>query len=578
MFYRIGVISVVLFSSGVLFAQGTGTISGVCSLPDTSDWSGITIQVVGQHKSAVTNSGGLFSINNVAAGSIRIQAGKLFYRNAVKDTVLVAGQTISLFLALAKEIVDTLERHYTPRITTAATNVGNVGVPNRFIEQEDSGFTWLGLHQLKEASLMIGTDTTRVSDAARFIWGIAQDNLDRDFKSLSDIVRLKSSADSAITITAYDDSRSNQAPGYPSQPLGVLVTQTTTTYTTISNDGFLLIKLNIKNRDRFTLSNLLVGWFVDWDVGNSISTNRGGIITTENQIDGVNNGGFFHIEIAYQKASTSSGPFLGIVPLSQSKFKAARIASNQHEIIPNPPYGGLTEANKYRYMDKRRTSYTNSDYGVEENLCTIVSLGGMSGENYESSYFTLLPSQEVVTGFAFVGGSDSLELVQNAKQAQRKWVEQGNVMNIYPDTWKVGARWNLISLPLYVLDSSKIALFPSAISEAFTFIPGQGYRAFDTLSSGVGYWLKFPSAQTIRLEGRLRRVDTIEVVAGWNLIGTLTFPVAVSSVITVPNNIIQSNFFGFNNGYIASDILYPLRAYWVKVSQTGSIILQSSGW
>lgn len=568
----IALLSTVVFTA---FTQGTGTITGTCSLPDTSDWSGIIVHVVGQNKSAVTASNGSFTISNVTAGSVRIQAGKLFYMNAVKDTTLSSGQTITLSLSLSTAIVDTFFGQATTKFTTAATNMGNIGVPNRFIEAGDSGFTWFGQQQLKEASLMMGTETTRVSDAARFILGIAQDNQDHDFQSLSDVVLIKHSPDSTLLMTAFDDSRSNVPPGYPSQPLDVLVTQTTYSYRTSGNDGALLLKLVIKNRSRFTINNFVVGWFVDWNVGNSASTNRGGIIATDNQINGINNGLPFPIEIAYQKTSTSSGPYMGIVPLSQAKFKAARIASNVQEIAPNPPYGGLTEAAKYRYMTERRVTNKNSDWGIEEDLATIVSLGGLSGESYEQSSFTLTPSEEIIVGFAFVGGNDSTELITNAKQAQKKWVALGNTLPEIPNHWRVSARWNLLSLPVLPQNLRASAVFPSAISSTFKYLPGEGYVAVDSLTGGVGYWVKFSSDSTVRLDGDLQRSKSIDVVQGWNLVGALTFPVAVSTILSEPADIIASKFFRFEDGYVTSDTLEPMRGYWVKCSQAGIIILQT---
>jgi hypothetical protein len=570
------IIILLLALVGSANAQGTGTITGVCSLPDTSDWGGITVSVLGQHKSTTTASNGSFTLSNVSAGSVRIQAGKLFYMNAVKETTLSAGQTINLSLSLTTTIVDTFYGQASSKFTTAVTNVGNLGVPNRFIEVGDSGFTWFGQQQLKEASLMMGTDTSRVSDAARFILGIAQDNQDHDFRSLSDIILVNSSSDSTVLVTAFDDSRSNLPPGYPSQPLEVLVTQTTYSYTTGNNAGALLVKLALKNQSRFTLQNFLAGWFVDWNVGNAAFTNRGGVITTVNQIEGVNNDAIFPIEVAYQKASTLSGPYMGIVPLSQAKFKAARIASHQREIIPNPPYGGFTEAAKYRYMNERRQSNRDADWGIEEDLSTIVSLGGLNAENYEQSSFTLAPSEEIIVGVAFVGGNDSLELLTNAVNAQRKWVQLGNTITVLPNIWTVTALWNLLSLPVTPSDPRKSSVFPTSTTFAFAYVPGAGYVAVDTLKGGVGYWLRFATAQKVTINGDLRLLDTITVDSGWNLIGTLTYPLSTSSIITEPPKIISSRFFEFSEGYVASDTLYPLRGYWVKTRQQGIIILQRS--
>ena len=553
--------------------SGAGTVVGRCTLPDSSHWDGITVIVIGQNTSTVTNSSGEFVLENILAGSVRLQAGKLFYGNAVKDTVLAAGDTLHVILALTTSVVDTFAGQATPELSTASTNVGNLGVPNRFVEQGDSGFTWFGQQQLNEGSLMIGVDTTRVSDAARFIFGIAQDNLDHDFQSRSDLVALTSGIDSTVYVTAFDDSRSNMPPGNPSQPLNVLVTQTTSTFSASGNSGFVLINLNIRNTGYLPLDNLLVGWFVDWNTGASAMTNRGGIVFPNQQIAGYNNDLPFPIEVAYQRRSTTTGPFTGIVPLSQARFKASRIASIRNEIVPTSPNGGLTEANKYRYMQDRRTSNAYSDFGVEEDLCTIVSVGGTHTDDYSTATFILLPAGEVQVGFAFVGGSDSLEMIQNALNAQMKWVLEGNPLSVIPCAWQLNRGWNMISLPVSVPDSSKNTLFPSAASYAFAYSRSHGYTTQDTLSCGVGYWLKFRTPQVVTLFGSIRRIDTIAVSPGWNIIGTLSFQAALGSMTTIPPNLVLTKFFGYDGNYHIAHMLEPMRGYWVKAGGAGKIIL-----
>jgi hypothetical protein len=567
---------IMVLGAGVKKATvGTGTVMGTCSLPDSSNWSGITVIIAGRNESTTTDGAGDYVLNSVPAGALRIQAGKIFYANAVQDTFLAANETLHVNLALSSFIADTFAGQATPAFTSGTTNVGNLGVPNRFIVPGDSGFTWSGQQQLKEGSLMIGAGTGQVSDAARFIFGLAQDNLDQDFQSRSDVVVLTSGMDSTVHFTAFDDSRANVPPGNPSQPMNILVTQTTSSFGAAGDDAYLLIGLKIKNTGYLPVNNLLVGWFVDWNVGGSGTTNRGGVVFANQQIAGLNNGFPFPVEIAYQRRSTTTGPFMGIVPLSQAQFRASRIASIQNEIVPSSPNGGLTEANKYIYMRDRRGTNKYSDRGVEEDLCTIASVGGTQTDNYSSSYIALAPGGTIQVGFAFVGGSDSLNLIQNALNAQKKWIRQGNAMDVIPTTWQVNARWNMISIPVFVQDSSKLGLFPSASSSAFSYIPNHGYAIRDTLGTGIGYWLKFPSQQVVNLSGVIRRIDTINVAQGWNMIGALSFPIAITAITTVPPGLVQSGYFGFNGSYQTTDTLQPMQGYWVKASQTGQIILNA---
>jgi glucose/arabinose dehydrogenase len=136
--------------------------------------------------------------------------------------------------------------------------------------------------------------------------------------------------------------------------------------------------------------------------------------------------------------------------------------------------------------------------------------------------------------------------------------------------------WNLISLPLGVADSRRSALFPTAASPAFDYDPATGYRVRDTLKPGAGYWLKFSDSATIGLLGTPLSADTIDVVPGWNLIGSLSQSIPVTQVSSIPGGMVTSRFFGYQGSYTANNTIDPGVGYWVKVSQSGKLILSSS--
>jgi hypothetical protein len=54
----------------------------------------------------------------------------------------------------------------------------------------------------------------------------------------------------------------------------------------------------------------------------------------------------------------------------------------------------------------------------------------------------------------------------------------------------------------------------------------------------------------------------------------VTEPVAVSGITSIPSGIIGSSFYGFTGGeYSIVDTLYAGRAYWVKCSVGGKLII-----
>jgi uncharacterized protein (TIGR02145 family) len=139
---------------------------------------------------------------------------------------------------------------------------------------------------------------------------------------------------------------------------------------------------------------------------------------------------------------------------------------------------------------------------------------------------------------------------------------------------KVG--WNLISVPVNVPDGRKTILFPKAISPAYEY--ENGYITEDTLVNGVGYWLKFDSAEAVFTSGDTIFVDTIHVRLGWNMIGSITSPVDVRTIKSEPPGIIVSQYFCYvpGVGYQQTDSIQPGKGYWIKVNQNGTIILNSN--
>ncbi|MBI3194752.1 MAG: T9SS type A sorting domain-containing protein, partial [Ignavibacteriae bacterium] len=135
-------------------------------------------------------------------------------------------------------------------------------------------------------------------------------------------------------------------------------------------------------------------------------------------------------------------------------------------------------------------------------------------------------------------------------------------------------KWNLISVPVTVGDYAKTTLFPSSTSDAFAY--SGGYNPTTILDNGPGYWLKFNGNQSVSLNGTIKTDDTVTVVAGWNLIGSVTYSIPVANILSIPGGLVTSNFFSYANGYNEATTIDPGKAYWVKVSGAGQLLLQSN--
>jgi hypothetical protein len=136
----------------------------------------------------------------------------------------------------------------------------------------------------------------------------------------------------------------------------------------------------------------------------------------------------------------------------------------------------------------------------------------------------------------------------------------------------------MVSLAAVVPDPRKAIVYPTSVSSAFAFIPDDGYIQRDTLRPREGYWMKFPDADTLLIEGIPVLTDTFDLVAGWNMIGSITYPVPVDSIIQDPPGVIGSDVIGYEGGYVHEDnTILPGRSYWLKATGTGRIILRATG-
>ena len=131
----------------------------------------------------------------------------------------------------------------------------------------------------------------------------------------------------------------------------------------------------------------------------------------------------------------------------------------------------------------------------------------------------------------------------------------------------------MVAVPLGVSDMRKTSLYPTAVSEAYAFVQGQGYVLRDTLNNGIGYWLRFDTTGTVSITGTPIICDTIDVEPGWSLVGGISGAVDTASVVQVPPRILISPYYSYNGGYTPTDSLRPGVAYWVKSNETGKLIL-----
>jgi trimeric autotransporter adhesin len=136
------------------------------------------------------------------------------------------------------------------------------------------------------------------------------------------------------------------------------------------------------------------------------------------------------------------------------------------------------------------------------------------------------------------------------------------------------AGWNMLSNPITASNDSVTQLYPgSAFGYAFSFSSTAGYQQSYRMSNGRGYWTKLVSGGTETLLGPSRSQDSVAVSPGWNMVGSVSYPVDTAAITSVPPGIRTSAWYGYGPGYNPSAEIVPGKAYWVKASAAGKFLL-----
>jgi subtilisin family serine protease len=161
--------------------------------------------------------------------------------------------------------------------------------------------------------------------------------------------------------------------------------------------------------------------------------------------------------------------------------------------------------------------------------------------------------------FNYLGGflPDTITVTGNGKGS-------GEVLRL---STEIGSGWQLVSLPVD-------PVCPYILHNLFEY--RGGYIVHDTLNRGKGYWKIFSDSELI-FAGFPVTADTEEIDSGWNISGSISTPLASSSVSTIPAGLLESPFWVFtSSGYEIADTIKPGHGYWVKAGHSGRLVLGNS--
>jgi len=89
--------------------------------------------------------------------------------------------------------------------------------------------------------------------------------------------------------------------------------------------------------------------------------------------------------------------------------------------------------------------------------------------------------------------------------------------------------------------------------------------------------MRLDTAEVVNILGFPMSQESIAVSPGWNLIGSVMSPFPVGGIVTSPPGIVTSFYFGYSGKYVLTDSILPGLGYWVKASQSGTLIVGSTG-
>lgn len=270
-------------------------------------------------------------------------------------------------------------------VNTTATSRGNIGF-NYTGQSQGLGLSYKGASLAYEAGLMIGCDSTKVSDCIR---GANPNVADADFKTLNRIQQLVPAANSDFETDAMFNDSASPA------PLNIRVHQNTYAWTNTPYRKFVIWEYAIENTHATdTLKNLYAGIFADWDVDD------GTYAQNRSAYDAATKTGYTYY-------TGTAGKYAGIKLLTGNAlphfYALDNInAGNGGVDITN----GFTTKEKYQCLSQQRLSAGTGGSG--NDVSNTLSAGPI----------ILAPGQSITIAFALLAGDSLQDLVNSASQAQ----------------------------------------------------------------------------------------------------------------------------------------------------------------
>ena len=198
-----------------------------------------------------------------------------------------------------------------------------------------------------------------------------------------------------------------------------------------------------------------------------------------------------------------------------------------------------------------------------QNLNDITNPGAMLGGSPNPAQSNERPAHFALNGIQKLANGNTL-------------INEIRVYHPLIITNQITGSWQTVSVPHILNDYSVDVVFPTRSQNSAVYKYQSGYIPVSTLENGPGYWAKFDSGNQDLVFQGIDVISYLEIplVSGWQITGSISYPVPLSNLQTNPPGIINSTIYRFDGTYQAvTDSIKPGVGYWVKTSTQGYLIL-----
>ena len=268
------------------------------------------------------------------------------------------------------------------QLQSTATGIGRVGYRNGD-GTGGLGVVYKGVSMLYEAALMIGQNSTTVSNNARSEAATPDENF---------VATKRVSKVSKQGFDFYSEGEFNDAAALPSQQL--LIAHREMAWSQMPNDKFIIVEYKVKNTTTTKLTGMHIGLFLDWDIVNS-ATNK--VLWDSTYKMGV-------------AMSTTAGDPMGAVKLL-SHEATANFYGQSYSIPGDPQENGFSIAEKYLTMSSGIVNESVGFTGTGLDVQYTIAAGP----------YEIDSAAEATVAFAFIAGDSLADLQASAQAAQAKY-------------------------------------------------------------------------------------------------------------------------------------------------------------